>query len=127
MPKLKATTKDEAQFIFAAEAVRDMLKSGKIKDEKFNMGNFSIKDDTGCNTIHCIGGWMDTILRPNAERNYNPIDVYDYNLSLKFEKRLDKLFFPSDRKMDKAKPSHAVKAINNFLNDKPDSWRGVKV
>jgi hypothetical protein len=124
-------TQGELRFVWAAIKTRNALKSKKIKSKEFDMRTFQtttcLVNGKDCGTSHCIGGWIDFYLNPNANHHEDPTEISAFDLSYKFKKAAKNLFYPDNRKLELSKPKHGIQAIDNFLAGYSDPWKGVEV
>lgn len=135
MPKPSLSKKEEA----ALRAVRDMLAGGLIEHEPspdiswrdgpvqafvmtmkrlFNMGETA--GATECGSVACIGGWMGAMMGMDHEESAEFVMRYEDRGKFKT------LFYPPAI-YDYAliKPTHAVKAIDNFLANGNPRWAAI--
>lgn len=111
--------------------VRDLLRSGRIPIEQFQMdtigGHVDIgSDDPTCGTVGCIAGWMAALARVDIYKPHEPStseQVGDIAARCHLHReKFRPLFYPNDRIMNKATPADGATAITNFLDGKSRPW-----
>lgn len=95
--------------------VRTGLETGEITAEMFEMSQI------WCGTAGCLGGWMGHFkCEDNNDKKHKHLYAFIH------EQKFKKLFYPTDWKMNCATPADGLRAINNFLADKPRPWGFMK-
>lgn len=91
-----------------------------VKARKFNMNYTGIQ--ASCGTVACIGGWMKTVMTPDAIPSEMRDYVYGYRHHV-----IGKLFFPKLEidDYDRITPEQSVQAIDNFLATGDPRWSEV--
>jgi len=109
--------------------VQDILREGHPK-HGFNMNHFRVEIDSDCEdkssmnhkcgTAMCIGGWMGFVAGGGIETSVSFIGNETFG----------RLFFigeETDLEYEEATPTHAVKAIEQFIaTDGEKAWDGIK-
>ena len=91
------------------------------------------EEEYACGTVCCIGGWVkieNEGWKPNAkgliELTAEMQDSVDNYVDQDYGSPLRALYYPPDRlDYDAIKPSHAVQAIDNFLNYGDPMWDDI--
>lgn len=118
----KLKTMDDAYFMAAAINARQLIKASKPYE--FDMSTWAghACNSSECGTSHCIGGWVD--LAAGGNGNHPPFGHFP-NLSEDVTAAAEKLFQPETGKAWTSKKKHGLQALDNFIAQKSNPWKGV--